>query len=630
MGAQHDDAELTALRAAGGRQHFTLSLLVAHERLQQALREQTTDLEWNKDLVRELRSHQDSSELSQAIEPLFSDIADRKRGLFVEDFLIDTASVDPGLGLGPNIRDVISLTVPRQITWSTEGETLRADFDTAVEFTEVRCRAFWVAHSNFSLSYHLSFEIPYQHTAAHYFALSLVQKVFFPTEGTDTLHVEGLPTVMVDSRFGSTPTSSLPAFVREQFMRDADELFETVFTVKKDKVDVKRVMSLTREKLAMKLLEPEDEPEPRAEKLPQTVPPMGGWNRKAVSVLEDPYFFALLDPGTRAALEDVDQVDPTTIDGVDVYRQAVLDDCDPEHLAYYFLSGFFQNVIDFLRQDISEVQDGTDPIYPPPEADSGYSIVYASPTSLYQVIAEARSLRQGRPWIGTCPYLFLVHLMTMHNEDLVRRYEQQVRTLITHMDDVRHLASDEERRRSWRRDWSSDLTFERFRRFRLDRFDEIQRHRYFNVLRYDTERAFYEDIERVRGIHQREQYWAEVVTELETTVDDLHSAQKRTVDDKRNRLLGIVTVVGILQVAFQVLDYFFEDRLDATKLEYAFGMIAAALVIAVVYFRPARTPKAPTLSKRRLTELIEQMPRGPGRRTRRRRDMPVPVVKPRA
>ncbi|HEX7305156.1 hypothetical protein, partial [Lentzea sp.] len=189
----------------------------------------------------------------------------------------------------------------------------------------------------------------------------------------------------------------------------------------------------------------------------------------------------------------------------------------------------------------------------------------------------------GLGWIGTCPYLFLVHLMTLHNENLVHRYEQQVRGLIGHLEKVRLLGTGGHRGASRHR-WHSEETFNRFRRFRLTTFDEVHRHRYFNVLRYDTERDIYQSIEKVRGIQQREEYWARVVTDLESTIDDLREARQRRVDGSRNKLLAAVTVVGVLQVAFALLDYFFEKQ--AAQVEWAVMLTTIAVLLASTLIWP--------------------------------------------
>jgi hypothetical protein len=571
------------VRLRDGKLYLTTSLLIRHEHLREALRQQAPDLQWDKELVAKLRKHEQSGELSRAIEPLFNDIADRKRGLFVEDFLIDTDSIDPAEGHGPNVCDIVDIEMPGRVRWSTEGYSLRVDLDEPVRFEHVLCRAFWVAHSNLSLSYHLSFELSYQHKASHYYALSLLQKMFFPTEGVAV--ATGPFAISLRDQQTSEP---LGDHVRRRFQIDAVDLFATTLTAANATpeaasgaapVGTSPVTKLAGAGLVNVLLGHQPDP-------PDDV--VVEWDWKCVSVLEDPYFFGLLQHDGRSGLDKLDPVEPVTADGgILAYGNDVLDGCDPDHLAYYFLSGFFQNVIDFLRQDISEVQDGTDPIYPPPaiQDDSGYFIVYATPASLYEVVSQSRSLKAGRGWIGTCPYLFLVHLMTLHNEDLVRRYEQQVRGLIDHLEKVRLLGLGDRLGR-WRHGWRSGETFDRFRRFRLSAFEEVQRHRYFNVLRYDTERAFYESIEEVRGIRQREQYWAGVVADLETTVDDLRDAQQRHDDRRRNDFLGAVTVIGVLQVAFDLLDYLFEK--DVGQIGWAAGLTLVAILFASRMVRSAR------------------------------------------
>lgn len=567
-------AGLAALRQAGGKMYLTVSLLIGHQYLQDTLADYAPGQRWDADIIGTLRSHEESRDLARAIEPLFDDIADRKRGLFLEDFLIDTNSIDRADGYGPNICDIVDLEIPDRVSWSTEGRSLRAELNGPVRFENVLCRAFWVAHSNSSLSYHLSFEIPYEHSPRHYYALSLIQKVFFPTEDTDAMYKEDKKSPLVVSRRDLNPvTRPLHGYVRHRFQIDVVDLFTTALSAKQ----ITPTRKLDGAHLTQALLTPGAS--------------LAQWRRKCVTVLEDPYFFRLLRQEARDLLVKVDPVESTPTDeDTLVYSWDDLNRCHPEHMAYYFLSGFFQNIIDFLRQDLAEVQDGTDPIYPPPgiQDNSSHYLVYATPSSLYEVVSQSRSLTAGRGWIGTCPYLFLVHLMTLHNEDLVDRYEQQVRKLIDHLE-AEKLIGTGGQLRELPKNWRSYDTFVQFRSFRLTTFEEIHRHRYVNVLRYDTERAFYDSIEEVRGIRQREQYWANVVADLERTADDLRDIQQRTIDDHRNkqddhrnRLLAVVAVVGLLQVGFQILDYFFDP--DPTKIIWAGGLTMTTIILAVVVF----------------------------------------------
>src|SRR6185295_12413229 len=90
---------------------------------------------------------------------------------------------------------------------------------------------FWFLHSNGALTYHLSFEIAYEHRLQHYYAMSMLQKAFFPSEiPVDKLQLwvhEGggfdLDTFLVDE--GKT---GLPEFVKTKFIKHITELIPGV------------------------------------------------------------------------------------------------------------------------------------------------------------------------------------------------------------------------------------------------------------------------------------------------------------------------------------------------------------------------------------------------------------------
>ncbi|MET1073068.1 MAG: hypothetical protein ABWY11_10530, partial [Umezawaea sp.] len=64
-----------------------------------------------------------------------------------------------------------------------------------------------------------------------------------------------------------------------------------------------------------------------------------------------------------------------------------------------------------------------------------------------------------------------------------------------------------------------------------------------------------------------------------------HDAGQRRVDDRRNRLLAAVTVIGILQVAFQGLDFAFE--MNAAKVGWAVALTLGAIALAYRAVRPS-------------------------------------------
>src|SRR5690606_11375482 len=104
-------ARALALRGEGGRLHLTLSFLVEETRMQALVVDGEGRCFWNRKLLSALRGddggddYQDSRRLGRAIEPLFNDIADRQRGLFIQDFLLDTPSAPqrPGDSDGENV-----------------------------------------------------------------------------------------------------------------------------------------------------------------------------------------------------------------------------------------------------------------------------------------------------------------------------------------------------------------------------------------------------------------------------------------------------------------------------------------------------------------------------------------------
>src|SRR5690606_41517544 len=99
--------------------------------------------------------YQDSRRLGRAIEPLFNDIADRQRGLFIQDFLLDTPSAPqrPGDSDGENVCDEPEISLPADIRWETEGDRFAPSLAQPVRL-RARCPALWVALSNAASTYH--------------------------------------------------------------------------------------------------------------------------------------------------------------------------------------------------------------------------------------------------------------------------------------------------------------------------------------------------------------------------------------------------------------------------------------------------------------------------------------------
>lgn len=588
-------AAIAPLRAHAGRLHLTVSLPVDHRRLQAHFSDARGHSGWDRALFQALggrdgSGYGDSRRLGAAIEPLFNDIADRQRGLFVQDFLIDTPSQplpdDPD---GENVFDEIDLCLPAGLRWQTEGESFALDLDAPVTLP-ARCRAFWVAHSNTALTWHLSLELPYRHGHRDYYALSMLQKAVSPTEGTTWLLDDPECALRVRSRRApdAAPAQTFMTWLQAQFDSHFRHLAGAVATLLSARgIELPAARALGR---PWALLLPEDEAPARDGRLPAT--PLSQLGARVVCLLEDPWFFALLAPRIRAGLRAFARPEPARDGQAPLHRRYREGDLAPARLPpaqldYYFLSGFFQNIVDFLRQDVSEIKDGTDPIYPPAEQADGDShfLVYATQSVLYEVVAASRSLEVGRGWIGTCPYLFLVHLMTLHNELLVRRYEGMVRGLIDRLEGDGLLDAEAAAATGIYSTSLAEDAFDAFRRFRIETFASIAKHRYFNVLRYDTERAFYDSVEAVRGIAQREAYWAGVVGELERTIDDLRGNEAKKSERFVGRVLFYVAFLGLLQLVFQLVDAGVDGQWLKFKLDLFATALFAGLMLVLLHAR---------------------------------------------
>jgi len=219
--------------------------------------------------------------------------------------------------------------------------------------------------------------------------------------------------------------------------------------------------------------------------------------------------------------------------------------------ALLFMSGFSQGVIDFLRQDVSEVDDGTDPIYPA-NSDAGrrtHWLLYGNANAIVEVVRASRSAQSGRALVGNCPYLLLVHLLSMDNEALADAHAKEVAAM---------LASAETAAPKEGTDIDNPQQVIRLgnemRKLRLKQMDimsRIERHYHDNVFRYDTESAFFAAVNRVRGIERRRHQLATTTTQLTDTLDQI----AKLVAEREQRVLNLsVSALAVLSLFSLLVD----------------------------------------------------------------------------
>jgi hypothetical protein len=164
-------------------------------------------------------------------------------------------------------------------------------------------------------------------------------------------------------------------------------------------------------------------------------------------------------------------------------------------------------------------------------------------------VEESRSLEAVRDNIGICPYLLQVHLMTFHDEALIKQFEDDVKNVVELLEgkflegmDPKDISqADVERMEELEK---------RFFEFRRTSFEKVDKYLSFNFLRYDTERTFFEEIEKHRGIRERRAYWDEVINRLGGVVGNVREALQRRNERSFNEYLFAIAVFGVLQVLF--------------------------------------------------------------------------------
>lgn len=574
--------------------YWTLSLYIDPDQLPAALREKLHPT--NK--LRVQASYLGSIDLRDTIEPLFNDIADRERLSQVDDFLLDVP--------GPRQGEPVIITVPETITWSTEGTTFQAQFREPISRT-LRCRRFWYVHLNGALSYHISFAFRYQHTPADFYFISMLQKVVAPKEFTldapptgefltaTERHLKLFPLEKMTARSPSSGPAPLKFwdFIRVTFDQHADHLFRHMrVSLHAPRGDERFVDKLKRQVEALLPAAPRKHSyfdqlianDPFIE-----VPRLAMPRARFLFLFQDRTFFQDLLPKTadgaprprRELVTDADydcfkewiqeriseaklasalnKTKPVVVISHEFLDYLAAE--TPDRLRYLFLAGFNQNIIDFINQEASEILDSTDPIYPrtSEQEEESFFVRYANPRALIQFVRASRSLETGNDFIGTCPYAFLVHTIALHNEFLVRQYEQQVEELTR---DIGGLNAKRQLSHAARR----------FYNFRTQTYTQYRKFRYANIFRYDTEADVFKEVERRRGSLRKDQYLEQIVINLEAQTRDLEGRIRSNEDRQLTTLVAGVGAFSILQVVLQILDYFEKHIDDPQTSKVFFGI----------------------------------------------------------
>ncbi len=569
-----------------GKLYWTLSILVEKERLDHATKVERRPPEYAAWLER-LRDNANRTHytgaISRAVDPMFHDIADRSRQIFFDEALLDPQDFD-------KTPQRISLVFPAAFEWGTEGTTSQARFATDLVWSDVDYRYYWFLHSNGALTYHFSLEIPYEHRLQHYYAMSVLQKRFFPSEMSTNDPELANDSFPIRVRHDGTETE-LHAFVRSAFTKHIHRLISRPDPTSNKAGAWKSLLGSTSDKRDawdQLVTGHGDDDHDRSGDPMRPVPgvaPRPAFCRAAY-LLEDPFFEQLLRTRERslAAVPSVMgrfklaflDASADSVARYDYTKQADLQDLESRHpgpLALIFLSGFLHNIIDFFEQDESELADATTPLH-----QDSHFLLYATQESVFEIVDKSGSLERAREYIGTCPYLFLVHVMALQDEALVCLFERHVRTLSAMIEKKEELEGNEETRE----------LLDKFHKRRKDIFLGVERYTHLNVFRYETEQNFYEQVERIRGIANRRAHWEERLTRLSEAMSGMHELAQQKADTWLNKLALAIAVFGVFQVLFALtgnwrqFQPFDEDERILTHPDVGDALSASVFLLATI------------------------------------------------
>lgn len=231
-------------------------------------------------------------------------------------------------------------------------------------------------------------------------------------------------------------------------------------------------------------------------------------------------------------------------------------------LDYLFLSGFNQNIIDWLNQDTSEILDSIDPIYPTEDvqADERFFVRYANHRGMITYVAGSRSLEIGNDYLGTCPYAFLIHVLALHNEFLARDHEERSANKLVDIDARVHELRDGKADEALLD--SSQQLETAINDLKLDSYRKYERHRYLNIFRYDTEAEVFEKLAELRGTDWRGEAMDKALQTLEEYARDLDRRQAKALeveqrgrDERLGALIAAVGVISGVGTLFSLADF---------------------------------------------------------------------------
>ncbi len=244
------------------------------------------------------------------------------------------------------------------------------------------------------------------------------------------------------------------------------------------------------------------------------------------------------------------------------------------------LAGITQGVLDFPEQDASEIGDSLSPVLAAPGVE-----MFSHPRFLVEICQGSRSLAAMEGCLGSCPYVFLSHLVFAYNKQLLEEAESSFEELR-----LRHRRRFRYRPFESLDDVIQGIDFplgeptrflHRSLRIRFELLRDLIVSYIPNVFRYRTERTLYEELSTRHGLRGRHTAFVEWLGHYESVVKGAHDLGQFLAEGRTNRLLLVIAVIGLLSVAKDTAELL---GFGAPSPRFAVPLVAAvaALVAGVV------------------------------------------------
>ena len=493
------------------------------------------NLQFNKTTIDSINYKlKERSLINKNINPFFEDIANKQKHFFHVN--------NPEQIIDPKKFFVEKqiLKFPKTIKWSTEGDDILFEFENKI-LLPLEIHKYWYKHIDDSLTFNLAFKISYEHNINEFYALSAFQKSLFPNqENVESINKENLIFIGNDS---------LWEFIGNEFEYEANELMGLAPIEN---------LSFKNWREFLKINE-------------------FGINQsdcltRATFLFKDQILFkAIKNAAIQGRIKDFeDQINLSSSNIKNISQLNI----NKEIFIFYFISGFVNNIIDFGRQNYAEILDGL--IFDHPEIEKSLTeivddydylnlILFANETSVYEFVEDSRSLEVASSQIGTCPYLFFVHMMSVHDESLIIIYEEVIQSLLNILrqnkwgkENFKNIVKD-----SKQMEYLSDS----FDEASVEIFERVDQYKHMNILNYETERNIFQVIKLKRGFDERFNYWKNLINELETNILGIKEKVKAKNSEILEKILFFIAFVDIADAFYIASENIHKSKFIAKSTE---------------------------------------------------------------